>query len=372
MFVEGLLESVAEWYLHNLSEDMSKAKRERSQQGYHNNQAPFGMTKDKNKVLIPDEKELPGLRMAFGAYATGQYSDLEIAQMLNDAGYTLKNGNRFSKDTIREMLQSKVYIGKVQYRPFSRYEDGSENYKRYEGLEWFDGQHQAVISPELFERCQVIRSQRRNKNLSTHKNFPNLLKGLVYCYRCYHHPPEDAARFRDWGRMRVSSSKSGKKHHYFRCTSREYDVVCPQKSVQLHAIEDQVIYKLFHFNPPASWNKQACEALREAFEKERLRQRLDEIYRMIDRIGFGWNGVPGIDREDYLKKRHQLKSWVLQSSASGYPHQNYPHFAQYWTLAGDDLDKQQKVIQTLVKRVFIYDNRIVRIDLIGDYSLGEQ
>jgi site-specific DNA recombinase len=85
-FVEGMMECVAEWYLVNLSGEASKAKRERAMQGLHNNQAPFGMTKDQNKVLIPDENELPGLIMIFETYASGLYAMREIALMLNEKG----------------------------------------------------------------------------------------------------------------------------------------------------------------------------------------------------------------------------------------------------------------------------------------------
>src|SRR3989304_4907198 len=40
--VEGIMESVADWYSRNLATEVAKGKFERSQQGLHNNQAPFG------------------------------------------------------------------------------------------------------------------------------------------------------------------------------------------------------------------------------------------------------------------------------------------------------------------------------------------
>lgn len=100
--VEGLMESVADWYSRNLSLETTKGKRERSYQGLHNNQAPFGMIKGDNEVLIPDENELPGLVMAFEAYALDQHSDNEIAQLLNAHGYRSKSGRPFSKETVRD------------------------------------------------------------------------------------------------------------------------------------------------------------------------------------------------------------------------------------------------------------------------------
>ena len=82
--IEGIMESVADWYSQNLSAETAKGKKERSHQGKHNNRAPFGMKKDNDGILIPDEDELPGLQMAYEKYAAGNYSDLDIARMLNE------------------------------------------------------------------------------------------------------------------------------------------------------------------------------------------------------------------------------------------------------------------------------------------------
>ena len=78
--IEGIMESVADWYSRNLATEVAKGKKERSNQGLHNNQAPFGYKKNKDKVLVPDENELPGLLLAYQSYATGKYSDIDIAQ----------------------------------------------------------------------------------------------------------------------------------------------------------------------------------------------------------------------------------------------------------------------------------------------------
>jgi len=63
--IEGIMESVADWYSRNLATEVAKGKKERSHQGLHNNQAPFGTTKDEDGVLIPDPETHPGLVMAF-------------------------------------------------------------------------------------------------------------------------------------------------------------------------------------------------------------------------------------------------------------------------------------------------------------------
>ena len=96
--IEGIMESVADWYSQNLSAETAKGKKERSNQGKHNNRAPFGMKKNDDKILVPDENEIQGLRLAFEEYATGKYSDTEIARLLNEAGYKSKTGDGFKRN----------------------------------------------------------------------------------------------------------------------------------------------------------------------------------------------------------------------------------------------------------------------------------
>ena len=50
--VEGIMESMADWYSKNLADEVAKGKKERSRQGYHNNGAPFGMKKNESKILV--------------------------------------------------------------------------------------------------------------------------------------------------------------------------------------------------------------------------------------------------------------------------------------------------------------------------------
>ena len=86
--IEGIMESVADWYSRNLAAEVAKGKKERGNQGLHNNRAPFGMKKNKDKILIPDEYELEGLKLAFERYATSNYSDADIARLLTEKGYS--------------------------------------------------------------------------------------------------------------------------------------------------------------------------------------------------------------------------------------------------------------------------------------------
>ena len=201
ILIEGAIESVADWYSRNLSGETAKGKKERARQGYHNNRAPFGMDKDDNGVLIPDEQELPGLRLAYELYASGDFSDNDVARRLNSEGYLSKTGRRFSTDTVRDMLQNRTYLGYVKYQEYARNADGSRSYKAK--IEWFEGKHESVIAESLFDRCQEARAARRpNRSNAWQHTRIYLLNDLVYCAECIENMPGDI-HDSTFGKMRL-------------------------------------------------------------------------------------------------------------------------------------------------------------------------
>lgn len=131
------MEAVADWYSRNLAAETTKGKREVAAQGKQNNQAPFGMRKREDSILEPDPGTLPGLRLAFDEYATGQYSDHQIAQLLNSEGYQTTVKRPFSKETVRSLLQNRTYLGKIRYQATAYNSDGTRSYKP--PVEWLEG-----------------------------------------------------------------------------------------------------------------------------------------------------------------------------------------------------------------------------------------
>ena len=79
-------------------------------------------------------------------YATGQESDRTIAAWLNAKGARTARGRPFGKDTVREMLCNAAYAGYV-----TGLRDKSRAIK---------GLHEPIVSEELFDRVQEVRSWR--------------------------------------------------------------------------------------------------------------------------------------------------------------------------------------------------------------------
>lgn len=102
--------------------------------GLHNATAPAGYFKRDGK-LVPSKKLAPAVRLIFNTYAEGAC----VAHVLDRLREQFTDLPFFSRNRVEWVLHNRVYCGKVQYKG-----------------EWYDGAHRALVSEELFERCQVL------------------------------------------------------------------------------------------------------------------------------------------------------------------------------------------------------------------------
>lgn len=106
----------------------------------------------------------------FERYATGQESDRTLAAWLNAKGARSARSRLFSKDTVREMLSNAAYAGYV-----SGLRDKSRSIR---------GLHEAIVSDELFDRVQEVRSWRTRVVKPGRPSEEYLLSKLIHCERC--------------------------------------------------------------------------------------------------------------------------------------------------------------------------------------------
>lgn len=368
--IEGIMESVADWYSQNLGTETAKGKKERSHQGIHNNRAPFGMKKNDDKILVPDDDELPGLVMAFEEYSTGKYSDTDIARLLNDKGYRSKTKRPFSKETVRDILQNRTYLGKIKYQKYMRRSDGSRSYDA--PVEWFEGKHKAVISEELFERCQQVRAKRRSHRQATKRYNPYLLRGILYCHRCCSSPPKGKS-FRQYGKMRAQSRGKGKPR-YYRCRAYELGYECAQKSIRVEDIEGQVVSVLMSLKPPQDWRKGITKAMGELLGERELEDRLVEIRDIIKRMDMRWDNGFFTSEQEYLEKRLKLQMELEQLTPVADDELEraadlLSDFVTHWERLAGDEEGRHELIKLIVERAYVRDDKLVAMTLRSNYHL---
>jgi site-specific DNA recombinase len=263
-----VLSAIAEWYLANLGAETAKGKKARAEAGLWNSDVPFGYTIAYKKdggdgIPYPDEDNAQGVRLAFESYRSGQHSDADIARILNEAGYRPQGrGKRalalFSKDSVRDLLRNRFYLGEVRYKK-----------------QWHPGQHEPIVSDELFDRCQNARKRRR-RNLGTRARADSriyALSGLARCARC------------GWP-MRGSGNA---KRRYYRDPARDQGRDCQQRQVRAEEAEDAVGDFLRRMSLPPNWQEVALGLIHKEGgrgqetidERRRIKGQLERLKRLF-------------------------------------------------------------------------------------------
>ena len=116
--LEGIIETIDEFYSENLAEDVTRGMREAASRGFWmSSGAPFGY----NRVMVQDgPKKRPKLepdpdssliaRRIFDMSEAGK-STLDIARTLNDEGISSPRGNPWGKTTLHAILINETYTG---------------------------------------------------------------------------------------------------------------------------------------------------------------------------------------------------------------------------------------------------------------------
>ena len=142
--------------------------------------------KRKYPTLAINEEQAEIVRMIFNAYVNENIGTQTIANRLNDMGVTRPQAERWSADSIRDMLENPHYIGKVKWNERKAVlvvDNGEFRKTRPKTTDGdyilCDGLHEAIVSEELFNAAQAKRG--RSHRTCANKELRNPLAGLLYC-----------------------------------------------------------------------------------------------------------------------------------------------------------------------------------------------
>lgn len=158
---------------------------------YIGNIPPYGYDKamkGDDHTLKPSQDEAPIVKLMFEWYADEGLTPWKIARRLDNMGVKAPKSDKWSGESIRDMLKNKHYIGKVIYRQQSDeqvMENGAVVKKRVfmpeEEVVVAEGKHDAIIDMDLWERARARGSADRTRNKF---ELTNPLATLFVCSNC--------------------------------------------------------------------------------------------------------------------------------------------------------------------------------------------
>jgi site-specific DNA recombinase len=358
-----MLAGMAEFYSRNLATEIKKGLREKAAQGGWIGPVPLGYRSvwdydskgervlGSDRLVLTDDIET--VRLAFEHYGMGVYSDLSVAEELNERGLTvidIHTGERrpFGKDTVRGILTNPAYIGVVTC-------DGVQ----------YPGKHPVAVDRELWERCQAIRQRRAGQGgRFVARGAGGLLSELAFCGRC-------GARLH-WH----ASGRSSSRNDYYRCSAyRKFGKdACGKEMVPAQLVHAQMrdVLRALVLPPPlrevviAEAQRHLAVPPPQAVDRKALDERFRRL-KMLYKLG-------DLDDATYLRERAHLQSQLDQAPA---PPPQFLDIARAAALLGDmpvllgaaSEAEQRSLIQQVFSVVWLEPAKITALKATKNYTL---
>src|SRR6266511_1559866 len=216
--MEAVTDIMNEVQVRLSGQDIAAKMANKARNGGTNGQAKLGYLNDKLLVdgrkvnsIVVDQERAPHVRHAFELMGTGQHTLESVRTILTDAGLTAPGRTKsIALETLRHMLRSRYYIGKVVYK----------------GVE-YQGRHEPLISEELFDRVQHVLDAHSGSG-TRQRQHHHYLNGDVWCGRC-------GDRF-----IIMPGRGNGGTYFYFMCRGRQKKT-CDHPYVPVDVMEQAIV-----------------------------------------------------------------------------------------------------------------------------------
>ena len=160
---------MAQSYTDSLSDNVRRSIRHKLAKGEWSGPAPLGYlnsidTLTGGKTIILDTERSFLIKKFFEEYATGVYSLAELGRKAKDWGLRSRKGNPVSNQSLHDLIQNPFYYGMMRVKN-----------------ELHPHKYEPLISKELFDACESIRTGRGRTQPVNETKYPFILRGLLQC-----------------------------------------------------------------------------------------------------------------------------------------------------------------------------------------------
>lgn len=361
VLMEGVLESIAEYYSVELSQKVKRGMKLNADNCYYNGgTVPLGyklerindekfnnsIKKAVKKRFVIDEEKALIVKKIFEMYATDT-SMAEIINYLNNMGFKTASNNIFNKSSIRRILQNKKYIGIYSYNN-NEIKDGIPR----------------IINDDLYYKVQKELSKNEKAPGRKRAKTEYILSSKLYCGVC-----------KDKMIGKSGTSKTGKLHTYYACKSSSGHL-CNMNPIKKDIIEDivikasQDILSSDNINLVANKIMEIANKEQDCFEIKSLQKSIKSNEKKQTNL---INAIAETDNEGIRKsffeelskiqlQLEELKKQLLleESKHIGLSITEVKFFLKSLKKGNiNDIKYRKMLVNTLVNKVYLYTDRIV-------------
>ena len=284
---------------------------------------PFPYRYDRNTgTLVPIPEQVELLHKMISLYISGK-SFNAIGDIVG-----------MDESLVETRILSITNTGKVPYRD-----------------EVFEGQHEAVVSDELYEEILRVNKVRSREKYERHY----LLSGKVYCGHC-----GAKYRYQKWGKRLIMYcySQQKSKPKYIK------DPNCKNKRWDTFEVEDAVLEELFKMSLDIDLFKKTFN-IASVNVKNELKARLEEIKKQINNLlNFIASGIAVDETNKKIteleREKEQIEEKLLSSDKKEKDNKVSLNMIKNLkaTWFDMDFDEQRRIIEHLIDKVVVNDNEI--------------
>lgn len=333
ILIEGLLESMDEYFSRELSRKCKRGIRESIIKGHNfGGRVLYGYDR-KDKRFVINEEQAANVRRIFKSYLSG-CTIQSIANQLNAEGYRTNYGNEFKRYTVSDILHNDKYTG-------IHYIDGIEEPETCP----------AIISQTTFDRVKEKLNQSAHRSREHATGHTYALSGLLQCGVC--------------GRY-VCGSSVERKYFYYACRSREHT----ENSVHIHAEKlEQVVIDVLQTFFTEEQVSTLAERLYQIYTtgmdgKPDRSKRLNEIEKQIQGTVNALIACPSSKAlQEKLTQLEEQKA-EIEKMPILQPQLKKEHFENYFrwlALRLEHIEDRQAFFHTVIHKVLVYPEKAVII-----------
>lgn len=352
VILESVMEGMAEYYSLQLSSNIRRGQRNAAAKcQVIGGRKILGYRTGADKRYEIDPNEAAVVREIFRRYADGE-TQSDIARWLNSAGHRTQRNTLYTVNSLRTLLKNEKYTGVYLWKDEVRVEGGMP----------------AIIEREVWEKAQ--------KRMRTNKAAPSkredrsefLLTGKLFCGHC-------------GGSMSGTSgtSRSGTPHYYYTCASRHKKTGgngCKKKNVRKDWIEETVLRHVRYLLNKEDLLEEIADKCYAAYQAEKadtsyvdaLQASLKEVdislANLLRAIEAGiFNATTAARMAQLEEEKQQILAEIEVSKMDTALHLTREHILFFLLKLRElDLDDEacrQKLFDTFVNAIFVYDDKIV-------------
>jgi DNA invertase Pin-like site-specific DNA recombinase len=352
IILEGVIESLAEYYSANLSQNVRRGQRESVLKGSHiGGIPPFGfksVTIDGKHKLIADENNAPIIRYVFEQYANG-ITKKKIMGNLTAKGVLNYYGRPLTYSAMQHALKNEKYIGKYIY-------NGQE----------VAGACEALIDEETFGKVQEMLKARSHGKSGEKSREDYLLQGKAYCGHCGTRLVGDSG-----------ANRLGAVYHYYACGKRKKSRECDKKNEKKAFLEWYVVEQTVEYVLQPERMDYIASRIVAKYEDEYNDKRIKEYERQIVKLEREVDNLISAIAASGAKMAERVadKIEVMETQKADIEHElvtmriaNAHRYTREQIIAwlkvftrGELLDPvfQRRIIDVFINSVYVYDDKII-------------